>query len=94
MIEIIFNFFTDLLQLVLLPIDLLIQSLLPDVSIMIQSIYGLFDIAFSGIAYAIELLAVPTRSIQAIIIFYTFKLTIPIQVYVYKIIFDWYAKLK
>lgn len=94
MIESIITFISSVLEIILLPIDLLITALLPDLANTFASIYAFFEIIFSNIGFAIDLLAVPPAVISLMIIFFTFKLTLPIQVYMFKLVLNWYDKIK
>lgn len=89
-----FQYIIDLINLCLLPIDSLIESILPDLSSALGTISSFLDIGFSSIGWCISALGIPPLAISFIVMYYTFKLTAPILFYVIKLVISWYNKLK
>ena len=90
----IFSFIIDLVNLILYPIDALIENFLPDLSNALSSISSFLDLAFSSIGWCINALGIPSLAIDFIIMYYGIKLTAPILFYVMKLCFSWISKLK
>lgn len=81
----IFSFIIDLVNLILYPIDALIENFLPDLSNALSSISSFLDLAFSSIGWCINALGIPSLAIDFIIMYYGVKLTAPILFYVMKL---------
>lgn len=94
MIQAILDFLSGVLTILLAPIDLFIEALLPELSSTFTAIYDFFEMIFSSIGFAIDLLAVPPFVISLIISLYIFKLTLPLQIYIFKLVLNWYDKIK
>lgn len=83
-----------LVNVLLTPIDLAIQSALPDLSSGISAIGSFFSLALQNIGFAISLTGLSSTAISLIILYFTFKLTIPITFSTIKLAIKWYNKLK
>lgn len=83
-----------LVNVLLTPIDLAIQSALPDLSSGISAIGSFFSLALHNIGFAISLTGLSSTAISLIILYFTFKLTIPITFSTIKLAIKWYNKLK
>lgn len=90
----IFSFIIDLVNLILYPIDALIENFLPDLSNALGSISSFLDLAFSSIGWCINALGIPSLAIDFIIMYYGIKLTAPILFYAIKLCVSWISKLK
>lgn len=88
------KFVINLINLLLLPIDKLIQTYIPDLSNIFTNIGQLFNYIGSCIGWGISLLGIPQSVISLIIIYYTFKLTVPFIAYSIKLAIKWYTSLK
>ena len=73
-----------LVSLILAPIDLLIQSALPQLSSAFTAIGNFLNLISSGIGWAISLL----------VAYYVFTLTAPMLFYMIKLALAWYNRLK
>lgn len=94
MINMITGVLSDIVDFILTPIDLLINAVLPDLTNVFQYIYDLFDIVFSSASWVVSLTGLSATAISLIIAYYTFKLTAPLLVYTYKLILNWYDKIR
>lgn len=83
-----------LVSLLLKPIDLAIQAALPNLSSAISAIGSFFALALQNIGFAISLTGLSSTALSLIILYYTFKLTIPITFATIKLAIKWYDKLK
>lgn len=83
-----------LVSVITVPIDNLITSTLPDLSSALSSVANFFNIALSSVGWCISLLGLSSNVISIIILYYTFKLTVPIVLYSIKLALSWYNKLK
>lgn len=84
----------SLVSLLLSPIDIAIQSALPDLQNAINAIGQFFSLALQNIGFAISITGLSSTAISIIILYYTFKLTLPITFAVIKLAIKWYDKLK
>lgn len=83
-----------LVNIILSPIDLAIKSALPGLSDALGAVGALFSFLISGVGYVIDMTGFNSETISLIILFYTFKLTVPIGFHVVKLAIRWYDKLK
>lgn len=90
----IFGIITKLISILLTPINLLISNFLPDINSALVSIRQFFNIVFSGVSYCLDSFMITRTTINFLIAFWTFKLTFPLLVYIFKLIVQWYNNLK
>lgn len=90
----IFKILIKLISILLTPIDSLITSLLPDVSLALNSIGGFLSQGFSLIGWGISALGIPQTAISILILYYGVKLTVPLAMYLIKLAIRWYNSLK
>lgn len=83
-----------LINLILLPIDTLILSVLPDLSHALSSFGDFLDLVSTHLGWAISFSGLSTNAISLIIMFYGFKLTAPLLFYTIKLALKWYNSLK
>lgn len=84
-----------LVTLLMTPINLLIESLLPqEVVNGLNSIGSFFQIVSDGIGWVISASGIPSTAIAIIVATMVFKLTAPLLVHVTKLALAWYDKLK
>lgn len=97
MINIIINGLLDLIifvcNLILTPVNALIDAALPDLSLMLDSVPALFDKASIYLNWVISLSGLSTLAIQFIVLYFTFKLSVPLTVHVVKFVVKWYNAL-
>lgn len=82
-----------LVEFVFTPIDTLIQNVAPDLSNALNQIGGFFNYVNQFIGWAVSITGLSSETLSLIVIFYTFKLTAPLMVYVIKLALRWYRKL-
>lgn len=90
----IFSLIIGLVEILLYPIDLAIETALPDLSNALSSVGAYFNLALQNIGFAISLTGLSSTAISIIILYYTFKLTLPITFSTIKLALKWYDKLK
>lgn len=83
-----------LVQVLLTPIDLAISAVLPDLSSAFSAIGQFFALALQNIGFCISLTGLSSTAISIIVLYYTFKLTVPITFHVIKLAIAWYDKIK
>lgn len=84
----------SLVSLLLAPIDLLIQNALPDLSNALNAIGNFLNIIRQGLGWAISVTGLSSECLSLIVLFFTFKLTVPLVVSTIKLAIKWYDKLK
>lgn len=98
MINIIVNGLLDVIiilcNLILTPVNVLIDAALPDLSLMLDSVPSLFEQASVYLNWVISLSGLSTLAIQFITLYFSFKLTVPLTVHVIKFVVKWYNALK
>lgn len=90
----IFNLMIGLIDIVLKPIDLIIQSVLPDLSNAISGIGAFLNLISQSLGWAISLTGLSSECLSLIVLYFTFKLTAPILFSTIKMAIKWYDKLK
>ena len=90
----IMNLIIGLVGVLLSPIDLAIRAALPDLSTAFAAIGSIFSYASSSIGWAISLSGLSSSAISLLILYYTFKLTLPITFATIKLAIKWYDKIK
>lgn len=83
-----------LVGILLTPINLLINTLLPDVSTALNSIGGFFQVVSDGLGWVVSASGIPASAIAIIVATMVFKLTAPLVVHATKLALAWYDKLK
>jgi hypothetical protein len=84
----------SLVSLVLAPIDLLIESALPDLSNALTSIGNFFNLIGQSIGWGISVLGLSSETLSLIVLYFVFKLTAPMGFYMIKLALSWYNRLK
>lgn len=90
----IMNLIIGLVSVLLTPIDLAIQAALPDLASAISAVGSYFQLALQNIGFAISITGLSSTAISIIILYYTFKLTVPITFSTIKLAIKWYDKIK
>lgn len=83
-----------LVEILLYPIDLLIETALPDLSNALGAIGSFLSLIGQGIGWAISVTGLSNEALSLIVLFFTFKLTAPILFSTIKLAIKWYDKLK
>lgn len=83
-----------LVSLLLLPIDAIINALIPNFTTLTGYIVNFFDLVLTYIGNALSLLGINAIIVSMVVAFWTFKLTAPITVWLLKLIFKWWHAVK
>lgn len=83
-----------LVDFILSPIDILISSYIPAVSVAFDYVGKFFIYILNFIPFICSWLHFPPFLINLIIGYYIFKLTVPLLVYFVKLAINWYHTLK
>lgn len=83
-----------LVNILLTPIDLAVKAALPDLSSALSAVGSYFELALQDIGFVISVTGLSSTAISLIILYYTFKLTLPITFAAIKLAIKWYDKLK
>lgn len=84
----------NLVELLLAPIDLAIGAALPNLDSALTSIGQYFSLALENVGFAVSMTGLSSTAISLIVLYYTFKLTLPITFHTIKLAIKWYDKLK
>lgn len=90
----IMDFIIYLIDIILIPLDLLIESLLPDISNVISYISSFFIYIGNLVPWVISYFGLNQEILSLIVLYFTFKLTAPITVRTIKMAVKWYNVLK
>lgn len=83
-----------LLKLVLAPIDFLLQAIVPGLSGALTSVGDYFYLATTYIGWILDSTGIPYIGFGLIAAYYTFKLTLPLNLFLIKLAISWYKTLK
>ena len=83
-----------LVEIILLPIDNLILSALPDLSNALTAVGNFFNLISNGIGWVVSFTGLSNETLSLIVMYFTFKLTAPMLFYMIKLALSWYNKLK
>ena len=89
----IFNLIVSLVGVILSPIDDLITSALPSLSVALSSIGSFFQLCTNSIGWVLSCFGISSTCLQIIIMYFTFKLTLPLAIYAIKLAVKWYHML-
>lgn len=90
----IMNLIISLVDIVLAPIDLLIEQFLPDLSSGISAIGAFFALAKQYLGFAVSITGLSSTALSLIVLYYVFKLSVPLLISAIKNAIKWYDKLK
>lgn len=83
-----------LVSTLLKPIDLLILQFLPDLSNALTAIGNMLNFVSQYIGFAVSVTGLSNETLSLIVLYYTFKLTVPLLISTVKSAIKWYDKLK
>lgn len=89
-----FKLVTKFINILLIPINLLITTMLPGFSNMLGYVTNFFNTIFNYVGFIMNSLFISNEVISFLILYWTFKLTFPYAVYLVKLVVKWYDKLK
>lgn len=90
----IMNLIIGLINLLLYPIDALIETALPSLSSALSAVGSFFTVALQSIGWVISLTGISSSVISLVVAYYVFKLTVPMLFYLIKLVLAWYNRLK
>jgi len=90
----IFNIVSFLIHLILLPIDTIIATLLPDLFDAFSAIADYLSLIFTNMGWVLSISGIPPAIIALVVAYVVFKLTLPINVWFFKLAIGWWNKLK
>lgn len=88
------KFIVSFINILLYPVDMIIQNFLPDLSNIFTAIGNYLSIIASSIGWVISLSGLSSGTISLVILYYIFKLSAPLVFYFIKMAVQWYDKLK
>lgn len=89
-----FNLIIGLINILLSPIDAIIQAAFPAVASLLSSVNSMFTIASTGIGWVVGVSCLPPLAFQLLLSYYTFILTVPLAISSIKLVIRWYNALK
>lgn len=97
MIESVFNFILNfimsMVELLLIPLDLIISQFIPDLSEIITSINEYLNLSYTYISFIVDFTFLSSFAVNLLFSFMLFKLTVPVSAYVIKLALNWWKKL-
>lgn len=90
----IFKLVVSLVNLLLTPIDALISSALPGLSTAISAISSFLSLCMQSIGWVLSVFAIPAGALSLLVLYYVFKLTLPLAISTIKLAIRWYDKIK
>lgn len=84
----------DLVSLILVPFDLIITALLPDVANFLAVVGQFFNTLTQSMGWVVSSLGISQVFIDTIVVYFVFKLTAPLSVHAVKLAIKWYKALK
>ena len=90
----IFNLVIGLVNLILSPIDNLINNALPSIAAAISYINNFLDFIGDTIPWVLSWFHLPNAFISLLVGYWTFKLTLPLTIHTIKLAIKWWDKLK
>lgn len=90
----IFKIVTSLVNVLLSPVNALINSYLPDLANIISLINKAFGYLFGYVGWWTDAMLLNSETVSFIILYWTIKLTLPLTVNAVKLAIKWYDKIK
>lgn len=90
----IFTLITNLVSVILLPIDSLISSFFPDLTNILNLIQNFFTTIFTFANWCLDSLLVNSEVLSFFILIITAKITLPFTIKAIKLAISWYNSLK
>lgn len=88
-----FNFLISLIETVLTPIDTLIQQNIPDLSNALDSFNSLLTYIINFIGFVVDASGLSSIALGLIVAYMSFALTVPLIVWVIKVLVKWWHAL-
>ena len=83
----------SLLGVVLAPLNILINTLIPNFSDYITPIYNLFNLVLNSIGYVIDLLGISQVALTIVVLTITYNVIVTLSAYSLKLGVKWYRAL-
>lgn len=90
----IFKLITSLVNVLLSPIDALIETALPSLASGISAVGTFLSYATSSIGWVLSVFGLSSDCLSLIVLYFVFKLTVPLTIATIKLAIRWYDKLK
>lgn len=90
----IFKLVTSLVTVLLAPIDSIISNALPSLQVGINAIGQFLTLATQSIGWVLSVFGLSTECLSLIVVYFTFKLTVPLAISTIKLAIRWYDKIK
>lgn len=90
----IFSLVTSLVTLLLAPIDSIISNALPSLQVGINAIGSFLTLITQSIGWVLSVFGLSSECLSLIVVYFTFKLTIPLAISTIKLAIRWYDKIK
>lgn len=90
----IFKLITSLVGVLLSPIDNLIATALPDLQTGLNAIGEFLSLATSSVGWVLSVFGLSSECLSLIVLYFTFKLSVPLTISTIKLAIRWYDKLK
>lgn len=90
----IFKLVTSLVTVLLSPIDTIITNALPTLSGALTAIGTFLNTITSALGWVLSVFGLSSECLSLIVVYFTFKLTVPIVVSSIKLAIRWYDKIK
>lgn len=83
-----------LVSIILAPIDAIITTALPGLDSAFTAIGNMFKLVSNYIGFAVSMTGLSNETLSLIVLFFTFKLTVPLMISSVKSAIKWYDKIK
>lgn len=90
----IFEIVTTIVKIIFFPIDAAIDIFVPGLNTAFAAINSVLGVIFQYMAYAVSFSGISAFAVSLIIAYFTFKLTLPINIWIAKLIFKWYRQIR
>lgn len=90
----IFKLVTSLVTVLLAPIDSIISNALPTLSSALTAIATFLNTITSALGWVLSVFGLSSECLSLIVVYFTFKLTVPIVISSIKLAIRWYDKIK
>lgn len=90
----IMSMITGLVTVILTPIDAVITSYLPQMEASFEAINQMFTLASNYVGFAVSMTGLDNDTLSLIVMYYTFKLSVPLIISTVKLAIKWYDKIK
>ena len=90
----IFKLVISLVSLLLGPIDSIISTALPSLQVGLNAIGQFLTLVTSSIGWVLSVFGLSSECLSLIVLYFTFKLTVPLAISTIKLAIRWYDKIK